>query len=58
MGGVATPLAGQMLPTVSSPGRQVLISKYISPKISLKIILLNITRKIYLKISRNTHLIN
>ena len=27
MGGVATPLAGQMLPTVSSPGRQVLISK-------------------------------
>ena len=25
MGGVATPLAGQMLPTVSSPGRQVLI---------------------------------
>ena len=25
MGGVATPLAGQMLPTVSSPGRQVFI---------------------------------
>ena len=23
MGGIATPLAGQMLPTVSSPGRQV-----------------------------------
>ena len=26
MGGVATPLAGQMLPTVSSPGRQVPIN--------------------------------